>query len=297
LVSILHNAGYKVRPANNGQLALTAIEKELPDLILLDIMMSNIDGYEVCEHLKANEQTCDIPVIFFSALSEVFDKVNAFNVGGIDYITKPFQEAELLARIKTHLALQNTQKQLAAQNLQLQQEVRERKRAEEAIKNIVIGVSSQCGELRDNFFDLMVKQLAKTLEADYALIGELIEGEIPCIKTISLCVDGKIVENIKYDLAHTPCENVIYNNVCFYTAGVHRIFPQDILLKKMNVEGYVGIPLFDSRNQAFGIMVALYKNPMSEPKFAESILRIFAAQTAIEMERQRAEETLTLKRK
>jgi len=134
LVGILRNAGYKVRPTNNGQRALMAIEKEPPDLILLDIMMPDMDGYEICEHLKANEQTRDIPVIFFSALNDVFDKLNAFNVGGVDYITKPFQEAELLARIKTHLALQNMQKQLASKNLQLQQEIRERQRAEETLK-------------------------------------------------------------------------------------------------------------------------------------------------------------------
>lgn len=134
LMDILGKVGYKVRLAHNGQLALMAVEKEPPDLILLDIMMPGMDGYEVCEHLKANEQTRDIPVIFLSALSGIFDKVNAFNVGGVDYIPKPFQEAEVLARIKTHLALQNMQKQLEAQNLQLQQEIKERKRAEEMLK-------------------------------------------------------------------------------------------------------------------------------------------------------------------
>jgi len=134
LMSILGKVGYKVRPANNGQLALMAVEKEPPDLILLDIMMPGLDGYEVCEHLKANEQTRDIPVIFISALSGVFDKVNAFNAGAVDYIPKPFEEAEILARIKTHLALQNMQKQLEAQNIQLQQEISKRKRAEETLK-------------------------------------------------------------------------------------------------------------------------------------------------------------------
>ncbi len=134
LTNILRKLGYKVRPANNGQLALMAIKKEPPDIILLDIKMPDMDGYEVCEHLKANEQTRDIPVIFISSLNEVFDKINAFNVGGIDYITKPFHEAEVLVRIKTHLALQNMQKQLAAQNLQLQQEIRKRQRVEETLE-------------------------------------------------------------------------------------------------------------------------------------------------------------------
>jgi PleD family two-component response regulator len=135
LISMLRKVGYKVHSTRNGQQALMAVEKEPPDLILLDIMMPGMDGYGVCEHLKANKQTRDIPVIFLSALSGVFDKVNAFNVGGVDYIPKPFQEAEVLARVKTHLALQNMQKQFEAQSFQLQQEIRKRKLAEETLKS------------------------------------------------------------------------------------------------------------------------------------------------------------------
>jgi serine phosphatase RsbU (regulator of sigma subunit) len=122
LVEILRDVGYKVRPATNGQRALTAIEKEPPDLILLDIMMPGMDGYEVCEHLKANEQTCEIPVIFISALTEAFDKLKAFAVGGVDYITKPFQAEEVLARVETHLKLHHLQQQLVEQNEMFKEE-------------------------------------------------------------------------------------------------------------------------------------------------------------------------------
>jgi two-component system, sensor histidine kinase ChiS len=94
----------------------------LPDLILLDIKMPGMNGYEVCEQLKANEKTCEIPVIFISALNEVFDKVKAFSVGGVDYITKPFQVEEVLARVETHLKLRQLQQQLAEQNEQLKDE-------------------------------------------------------------------------------------------------------------------------------------------------------------------------------
>jgi len=123
LMGILRDAGYKVRPANNGRRALSTIEKELPDLILLDIMMPDMNGYEVCEHLKANEYTRDIPVIFISALNETFDKVKAFSVGGVDYITKPFQAEEILARVETHLKLHELQRQLKAENLRMSAEL------------------------------------------------------------------------------------------------------------------------------------------------------------------------------
>jgi two-component system sensor histidine kinase/response regulator len=122
LVGMLTDKGYKVRPAPNGARALATVQKELPDLILLDIMMPEMDGYEVCRQLKADERTRDVPVIFISALDEVFDKITAFSIGGIDYITKPFQLEEVLARVRTHLDLQDMRRKLQKQNEQLQQQ-------------------------------------------------------------------------------------------------------------------------------------------------------------------------------
>ncbi len=119
LTGILKDRGYKVRPAPNGVRALATIRKEHPELILLDIMMPGLDGYEVCRQLKADEQTKDIPIIFLSALNEVFDKVKAFRAGGVDFITKPFQLEEVLARVKTHLTIRAQQKTLKLQNEEL----------------------------------------------------------------------------------------------------------------------------------------------------------------------------------
>jgi diguanylate cyclase (GGDEF)-like protein len=126
LSTTLTEQGYKVRSVTEGLMALTVAEAAKPDLILLDIMMPNIDGYEVCQRLKANEQTCDIPVIFLSALDEVLDKVKAFSVGGVDYITKPFQLEEVLARIQTHLSLRFAQKEISQLNSELEERVRQR---------------------------------------------------------------------------------------------------------------------------------------------------------------------------
>lgn len=125
LINMLTQQGYKVRPASSGSHALVTIEKDAPDLILLDIQMPEIDGYEVCRRLKANEQTEHIPVIFLSALNELFDKMTAFDVGGVDYITKPFQVEEVLARIQTHLALQTARRELEEKNRQLMEQNQE----------------------------------------------------------------------------------------------------------------------------------------------------------------------------
>ena len=119
LAEILQNHGYEVRPVPNGKFALRAAQGLPPDLILLDIMMTEIDGYEVCRQLKADTKTQHIPVIFISALHEVIDKVQAFAVGGVDYITKPFQVEEILSRVNTHLELATLQKTLIEKNATL----------------------------------------------------------------------------------------------------------------------------------------------------------------------------------
>ncbi len=121
LSSMLARRGYTIRKALNGQMALTACQTTAPDLILLDIMMPGMDGYQVCEQLKNNENTRDIPIIFISALDDVSDKVKAFTLGGVDYITKPFQAAEVVARVENQLTIRTLHACLAKQNSQLQQ--------------------------------------------------------------------------------------------------------------------------------------------------------------------------------
>jgi two-component system sensor histidine kinase/response regulator len=134
LSKVLANAGYKVRSAPDAHLALMSVQAKLPDLILLDIMMTDMDGYEVCQTLKSNENTRDIPVIFISALDEPLDKVKAFTVGGADYIPKPFQAQEVIVRVENQLRIQRLQRQLREQNQQLQQGIYERDRALEELK-------------------------------------------------------------------------------------------------------------------------------------------------------------------
>ena len=112
LFDALTLAGYEVRCVKSGAMALIGVQTYPPDLILLDIGMPGMNGYEVCQQLKANSETCEIPVIFLSALGEPLDKVKAFQVGGADYITKPFQLEEVLVRVKHQLTIRNLQKQL-----------------------------------------------------------------------------------------------------------------------------------------------------------------------------------------
>ncbi len=134
LTNILVGKGYRVRPAPDGRMALRSISARLPDLILLDINMPEIDGYEVCRRIKADHVSRNIPVIFISALTDATQKVEGFQAGGVDYITKPFDNDEVLARVNTHLTIHHMQRQMVEQNVKLEQEVKERKHAESLLQ-------------------------------------------------------------------------------------------------------------------------------------------------------------------
>lgn len=138
LESILQEKGYAVRAALSGQMALKAIKHQPPDIILLDINMPEMNGFEVCRTLKADPRHADIPVIFVSAAVETADKLHAFQEGGVDYVTKPFQPLEVLARVETHLSLARTRAQLL--------EAKERAEAADRIKSAFLATMSH--ELR-----------------------------------------------------------------------------------------------------------------------------------------------------
>ena len=177
LSTMLTCYGYHVRKAINGQLALQGAEISPPDLILLDINMPKMNGYQVCEKLKLSEKTKDIPVIFISALDDVMEKVKAFEVGGVDYITKPFQIEEVLARVQNQLSLRLLQSQLQLQarelhdrNSRLQQEIAERQRAEESIR-FLLETTRAIGEAVDfhSALEVILHQVGQTIRWD---VGE-----------------------------------------------------------------------------------------------------------------------------
>jgi len=168
---MLAEQGYKVRSVISGQMALTATQAAHPDLILLDINMPEMNGYEVCERLKADEKTRDIPILFISALDAIEDKVKAFTVGGLDYITKPFQFEEVLARVETHLSLRELQKRLQDANRRFEQE-------------LALAGEVQASFLPNSLPDIPGWQLAVTLKparqtsGDFYDINPLPNGEI-----------------------------------------------------------------------------------------------------------------------
>ncbi|MEB3885870.1 response regulator [Lyngbya sp. CCY1209] len=143
LSTMLADFGFSVRKAISGKMALTAVNTLTPDLILLDINMPEMNGYQVCEILKQNPETRDIPIIFISAIGQVEDKVKAFQVGGADYITKPFEFEEVIARIKNQLQIRQLQQNILQQNRRLKQTTRELQRTQAQLvqKQKMLGLS------------------------------------------------------------------------------------------------------------------------------------------------------------
>lgn len=135
LFDFLMNAGFRVLIAQDGESAILKVAEASPDVILLDIIMPGIDGFETCRRLKANPATREIPVIFMTALAQTSVVVKGFELGAVDYITKPTQQEIVLARVTTHLTIQKLQRSLQQQNWQLQQEILQRHQAEAALQN------------------------------------------------------------------------------------------------------------------------------------------------------------------
>jgi putative two-component system response regulator len=150
LAGMLSQRGYNVRPLPNGRLALQSAVKDPPDLVLLDVHMPGLDGYTVCQRLKANPALAKIPVIFLSALNETADKVRAFEVGGVDYVTKPFHFEEIATRVRTHIALKNALGELEQRNRELGEKVAEQVREISEAQLATIVALAKLAESRDD---------------------------------------------------------------------------------------------------------------------------------------------------
>jgi len=153
LGDILRNKGYKVRLVPNGKLALIVAENEKPDLILLDIMMPEMNGYEVCHFLKQNENLQDVPVIFISALNETDDIVKALNIGGVDYISKPFKAEEVIARVSTHLTIFKQKQELVQLN-----NLKNKRYIDKDLVNILIDITRN-GKSSEQIKKMLLKYL------------------------------------------------------------------------------------------------------------------------------------------
>jgi response regulator RpfG family c-di-GMP phosphodiesterase len=179
LTDILKAEGYEVRSAISGELALHAAAAQAPELILLDVSMPGMDGFEVCRRLKALEQTHDVPVIFVSAMSEMVEKLKGFELGAVDYVTKPYQREELLARMRTHLELHRLRHHLSEM---VEERTRSLRESEQKLKSSLldsISAISATVEMRDPYtagHQRRVAQLATAIAVELGMPEQQVEG-------------------------------------------------------------------------------------------------------------------------
>ncbi|MGA7933109.1 MAG: response regulator [Kovacikia sp.] len=196
LADTLTGAGFQIAVALDGETALEQVQYHPPELILLDIMMPGIDGFETCRRLKADPKTFDIPVIFLTALSDAENKVAGLSLGAVDYITKPFQREEALARVRIHLKLHNLAKTLEDQNVRLKQEIEHRKTVENSLQ-----ILNQ--ELEQRVEERTLK-LSKTLE-------DLEKAQVQLVHSEKMFSLGQLVAGIAHEI-NNPV-NFIYGNL------------------------------------------------------------------------------------
>lgn len=199
LSDCLRQAGFQTMEATNGEDALKQVEVNAPDLILLDVIMPGIDGFETCKRLKENSLFHKIPVIFMSALSETIDKVKAFSMGAVDYIAKPFQEEELLARVGVHVKLRSLTQTLETQNLTLKQEITEREAAEAALKKEIAEREAAEAALQQLTIELERRVDERTDELKKAL-KELQQAQLQMVQNEKMSSLGQLVAGVAHEI-------------------------------------------------------------------------------------------------
>ena len=243
LTGMLKERGHRVRPVPSGKLALKAVEHEPPDLILLDITMPEMDGFEVCHRLKQDMRFRDIPIIFISALTETLDKVKAFGSGGVDYVTKPFQFEEVEARVETHLKLRRYQAQLSEANEiismyvadQLAQKIREgqhddlalpRRRRLTMVFSDIAGFSDTADELEPEDLSMLLNEylaeMTKIAEKYGATIDKFVGDAVICFFGAPTATDDRDQAQRAVRMALEMNERVAELDVSWRKCGANR---------------------------------------------------------------------------
>ncbi|MEG4996199.1 adenylate/guanylate cyclase domain-containing protein [Microcoleus sp. B4-D4] len=311
LIRILQKNGYKVRPVTNGVSAIDAIQSSVPDLILLDIMMPDIDGYELCKKLKSQPKFKEIPIIFLSALEEGINKAQAFEVGGADYITKPFQVKEVLARVSNQLTVRSLQMQLqeknqilTAKNVQLHEEIAERHQVEMETRLLLKATQAiSKSESFESAIDVILGLICQTIE------WNLGEAWIPSSEGVLKCATGRYVSDSSFaQFRQTSWELTFAAGVGLpgriwqsqqsewiedVSTAPEQVFLQSQIAMDVGLKAAFGVPIL-ADNQVLAILIFYQENNLEcQPRLLELVSAV-AMQLGSLIQRKQAEAALKL---
>src|SRR5919199_326285 len=267
LLDFLEDSGFKVWVAEDGESAIEGAEYAPPELILLDVLMPGIDGFETCRRLKANPATQDIPVIFMTALTHTVDKVRGLSLGAVDYITKPLQHEEVLARINLHLSLRNLTKTLKEQNLRLEQEIQERKRSEQEREQAFKALQ----ESEARFRRLVESNMIGIILAD--LSGNITEANDAFLELVGYEREDLHSGNLRWDEMTPPEYGHLEEKAIaeIISSGVCTPFPKEYIRKDgTRVPVMVGAALIEESQQTVvGFVLDITERQQAELKIRE----------------------------
>jgi two-component system sensor histidine kinase/response regulator len=265
LGKILKKKGYSFTVATNGEetLATLAHQNPLPDLILLDIMLPDIDGFEICKRLKTNEKTCEIPIIFLTAKTELSDKINGFDIGAVDYITKPFEAVEVIARVQTHIQLKQSKDVIRKYSKDLEKAIATRDKLFSIIGHDLRGPISSVSSLLKL---LKEGEIEKETEEDFFRLAiQSVNGTIDLLDNLLYWAKSH-QEKIDYNPEFIDIKDIIHDHIAF----LQGMADEKRILLKVRIGTSPFTKAFADRNMIAMVMRNLITNAIKfTPEFGE----------------------------
>lgn len=254
--------GLDARVFTSGRDCLDYLLANEADCVISDYQMPGMSGIDLLDGLR--EKGNEVPFIFVTGQGSEEVARDAFKRGAFDYFTKDLGRLAYFTRLANSVG----------------KAVRQKKMEYDALKRLAAEAAGPEGGGR---FDSRIRYLAGLLKVEYAFVGRYNLAQ-QAVDTISVFAHGETVPNFTYSVLGTPCENVVKKWACCYPRDVQSMFPQDALLVEMGVEGYAGVPLYDTHGNAIGILVVLGTRPLDDEEIIKSILMMFAARFSVELE-------------